>query len=123
MNIKRKNGDVGIMGFEIVVVNKKRCKCGDYHFDFIVDGKTIDDGRFGMAAGNRFALKLGSAIGREFDTYSMVQTREVVQAALVKYNEVAKEDLMSANASLDVFEINPRLTVVAMDIKSAVAES
>ena len=59
------------MGFEIVVVNKKRCKCGDYHFDFIVDGKTIDDGRFGMAAGNRFTIKLGSAIGREFDTYSM----------------------------------------------------
>lgn len=105
------------MGFEVTLLPKTECKCGDTHFDFKIDGESIGYGRCGIVAENRFALKISKAISEAIENYNAVQVNELIHSALVQYSALTGKDWRGVDRMFDIIPINPGLTALCLDVQ------
>ncbi len=105
------------MEFEVSVLAKTKCKCGDMHFDFKLDGESIGYGRCGIVAENRFALKISKAISEAIENYNVIQVKEIIHSTLTQYVALSGKDYRSTDRMFDIIQINPGLTALCLDVQ------
>lgn len=104
------------MGFEVNVLANTKCKCGDYHFDFKINGESIGYGRCGIVAKNRFALKISKDISEAIEEYNVVQVNEIIHSTLTQYAALSGKDYRAVDRMFDIIPINVGLTALCLDV-------